>query len=365
MSYNDKMIITLTSFFASLFFTFLIVYSKNFHQRLSSDFDLAGPQKFHTRLVPRIGGLSISLSIITIIAINPTRTSISYELTVYLLSIPVFLIGFTEDLTKKISANSRLFVIAISAALFTWLLETSITRLDIPVVDLLLSTTFVSIIFTVFAITGLTNAYNIIDGFNGLASMVGIITLTALSYVAFDVGDDNIMLASHLMIGSILGFFVWNYPKGSIFLGDGGAYLIGFWIATLSIILVTHHQSISPWFALLVNAYPILETLFSIYRRTVHQGKSPGLPDGLHFHTLIFRRIINTQRNKMSPRSLNANPKTSPLLWMFTGLSVVPAILCRQSTPVLMFLSILFVIFYIWIYRQIAIFKTPKWLKAY
>ncbi len=88
---------------------------------------------------------------------------------------------------------------------------------------------------------------------------------------------------------------MYNYPRGLVFLGDGGAYLIGFWVASLSVLLVYRHQEISPSFALLINIYPIIETLFSIYRRRIHQGKCPGQADRLHFHTLIYRRLLSPQ----------------------------------------------------------------------
>jgi UDP-N-acetylmuramyl pentapeptide phosphotransferase/UDP-N-acetylglucosamine-1-phosphate transferase len=133
-----------------------------------------------------------------------------------------------------------------------------------PILDLLFGIPSFGFIFTVFAITGLTNAYNIIDGLNGLASMVGVITLLALGYISYETGDRSLLYLSGAMIAAILGFFIWNYPKGSIFLGDGGAYLIGFWIASLSVLIVSRHQEISPWFAVLANIYPIVETIFTI-----------------------------------------------------------------------------------------------------
>lgn len=104
----------------------------------------------------------------------------------------------------------------------------------------------------------------------------GVITLLAIGYIGYVVGDSLIIFSSFTMAAAILGFFIWNYPRGLIFLGDGGAYIIGFWVALLSVVLVFRYENISPWFALLVNGYPILETLFTIYRRKIHQGKSPG-----------------------------------------------------------------------------------------
>ncbi|CAM3791024.1 MraY family glycosyltransferase [Polynucleobacter antarcticus] len=357
------MIGLLAAFFSSFILTLLIIRFEHVHSRFSGDTDLSGPQKFHTKSVPRIGGLAIALGVFCAITIKlSTNPEVRLELLLLICAIPVFFIGLSEDLTKKISVKVRLIFTAISALLLTQLLGASINHLDIPGIDYLLSIRWIAVVFTIFAITGLANAYNIIDGFNGLSSMVGIITLMAIGYVAFIVGDPAIMYLSFIMASAILGFFIWNYPRGLIFLGDGGAYLIGFWIAALSVLLVSRHQNISPWFALLVNAYPILETLFTIYRRKIHQGKSPGLPDGIHFHTLIFRRILNPSCVATERDWFNANAKTAPYLWILAGLGIAPAVLWWQSTLILMGFALLFVISYIWLYRRIVVFKTPRWM---
>jgi UDP-N-acetylmuramyl pentapeptide phosphotransferase/UDP-N-acetylglucosamine-1-phosphate transferase len=164
------------------------------------------------------------------------------------------------------------------------------------------------------------------------------------------------------MAGAILGFFVWNYPRGLIFLGDGGAYLIGFWVAIISVILVARHPNVSPWFALMINAYPILETLFTIYRRKIHQGKSPGLPDGIHFHTLIYRRILNPACTGKKDDWFTANAKTSPYLWMLCAMAIAPAILWWNSSITLMVSMFIFSATYLWLYKKVVTFKTPKWM---
>jgi UDP-N-acetylmuramyl pentapeptide phosphotransferase/UDP-N-acetylglucosamine-1-phosphate transferase len=143
-------------------------------------------------------------------------------------------------------------------------------------------------------------------------------------------------------------------------LGDGGAYLIGFWIASLSILLTYRHQEISPWFALLINGYPIMETLFTIYRRRIHQKKSPGQPDGIHFHTLVYRRIL--MNNRQDKNVFSANSRTAPYFWVLAGMGIAPAVLWWQSTPTLMGACFLFTASYIWLYASIVKFKTPRWL---
>lgn len=351
----------LAAFFSSFIATLLIIRFKHLHSHLSADADLDGPQKFHKNIVPRIGGISIAIGLFAALLFRIKNNSVtSFELTLLICAIPTFAIGLTEDLTKKISVRMRLFFTMISAILMVYFLQAHISRLDIPYLDYVFALPLVGALFTIFAMTGLANAYNIIDGFNGLSSMVGIITLIAIAYVGFVVVDPTIIFLALIMVGAIFGFFIWNYPRGLIFLGDGGAYLIGFWIAALSILLVSRNSEVSPWFALLINGYPILETLFTIYRRKIHQGKSPGQPDGIHFHTLIYRRILSPRHQ--NENLFSANARTAPYLWVLAGMSITPAILWWQSTPILMGGCLLFVIFYVWTYSKIVKFRTPKWM---
>lgn len=351
----------LAAFFASFVTTLLIIRFKHVHSRFSADSDLSGPQKFHTKIVPRIGGISIALGLFAAILLKLNNSPNSeIGTTLALCAIPTFAIGLTEDLTKKISVRQRLFFTAISASLMIYFLRAQIIGLDLPLIDLLFTIPFFGIALTVFAVTGLANAYNIIDGFNGLASMVGAITLLAIGYIGFVFSDPIIIYLSLVMAGAIMGFFIWNYPRGLIFLGDGGAYLIGFWIAALSILLTHRHQEISPWFALLINGYPIFETLFTIYRRKIHQGKSPGQPDGIHFHTLIYRRLL--MNNHQDANIFSANSRTAPYFWVLAGMSIAPAVLWWNSTPILIGACLLFSASYIWLYARIVKFKTPRWL---
>lgn len=353
----------LAAFFLSFITTLLIIRFEHLHGHLSADSDLSGPQKFHKNSVPRIGGIGIAIGLLSAILVRlQANSNASLELILLACAIPTFAIGLTEDLTKRISVRSRLLLTAIGALLATQLLAIQITRLDLLGIDYLLSFSPIAIVFTVFAITGLSNAYNIIDGFNGLASMVGMITLLALGYLGYTVGDNFIMFISFSMATAILGFFVWNYPRGLIFLGDGGAYLVGFWIAITSILLVSRHQNISPWFALLVNGYPILETLFTIYRRKIHQGKSPGQPDGMHFHSLIYRRILNPESAKNKDDYFSANAKTSPYLWILTTLAIIPAVLWWHSSAILIASFIVYIFSYVWLYKKIVSFRTPGWM---
>ena len=358
----------LAAFFGSVIATLLIFRFQHLHGRFTADYDLTGIQKFHQGPVPRIGGLAILIGLIAAVTIDFFKSPSNFVVaSAFLLSmLPAFGIGLIEDITKKIGVKTRLIFTLLSALLVCYFLNIRINRVDLPGIDsILASVRFTSIILTCFAITGIANAYNIIDGFNGLASMVSVIALLAIAYLGFAFGDQLIIHLSLIMIGAIAGFFIWNYPRGLIFLGDGGSYLIGLWTGVLSVFIVARHSEISPWFALLINAYPIFETLFTIYRRLIHQGKNPGQPDAIHFHTLLYRRILapHHARNGDQSAPFVANAKTSPYLWVLSMVAVAPALIWWNSTPILIFFTILFSVLYIWLYAKIVKFKTPKYLR--
>ncbi|MCF8196398.1 MAG: glycosyltransferase [Polynucleobacter sp.] len=226
--------------------------------------------------------------------------------------LPAFLLGLLEDLTKRISPLIRLLACFGSALLAYWVLHAVVTSISISWIDPILSMPLIAATLSCLMIAGITNSYNIIDGFNGLACMIAIITLTAIGYVAFRNNDSALVFITVATIGSILGFFIWNYPSGRIFLGDGGAYLIGFWIGVLSILLVSRNSAVSPWFACLINIYPIFETIFSIWRKKFLKKISPSIPDGTHLHMLIYGRIARWINPNQTNTVFTRNARTSP-----------------------------------------------------
>lgn len=353
-------------FLSSLVICGLLIRFQNWHLRISADNNFNGPQKFHTRPIPRIGGLGIFIGLLvplgTLLFRNDDLAIFYFFL--ILASLPVFIAGLTEDLTKALGVKWRLLAALLSGIVFLTLFDIHAIRLDIIYLDTLLQNPWIALIFLSIAIAGFSNAYNIIDGFNGLASMVGMISLLAILYVASQVGDSLVITLAVIGIAAIAGFFLWNYPRGLIFLGDSGAYLIGFWIACASILLVVRHTSVSPWFALIVNAYPIFETLFTMWRRSVHQGKSMGLPDGAHFHSLIYRRVMRwTHEDDGKTHTYLRNAKTSPVLWILSSLGVAPAVLWWNSSAKLILSALLFILCYVYLYRKMVRFDTPKWIR--
>jgi UDP-N-acetylmuramyl pentapeptide phosphotransferase/UDP-N-acetylglucosamine-1-phosphate transferase len=331
------------------------------------DHDVSGPQKFHTRPVPRVGGIGIVLALasstIFLLVAHPRYGRFAGLL--MLCAIPAFGAGLVEDFTKLVSPAKRLGATVLSAALAFWFLDAQITRSDIPGLDDLLQYQAVALTLTLLAVAGIANSVNIIDGFNGLASMCVVIMLAALAYVAFQAGDPLVGELALAGVGAVLGFFLWNFPLGLIFLGDGGAYFLGFYVAELSILLLVRNPSVSPLFPLLVCVYPVFETLFSVYRRRYVRALPVSMPDGIHLHSLIYRRVLRWAVGDRSAKALaRRNSMTSPFLWALCMLPVVPAVLFYEHTLVLGVLLGLFALSYMLLYRRIVRFRAPRWLRV-
>jgi len=358
------MLSIIVSFFAASLVTLLIVRYSHKHEKLL-DFDLDSVQKIHAHPVPRIGGLGIFLGALAgcgAVYVNVPAAGI-WIATLLFSAFAAFGCGIVEDYTKNMSPRRRLVLTMVSATVAYFLLDAAVVRVDVPFIDVGLDYVWISLPLTIFAIAGVANAVNIIDGFNGLAGAVSMFMLLSLAYVAFEVGDVVVMSAALIMVGAIAGFFIWNYPHGLIFMGDGGAYFIGFMLAELVVLLIARNPSVSAWYAVLLLIYPVVETIFSMYRRKFVRGVSPGLPDGVHLHMLIFKRLVRWTVGRRDARSITRrNAMTSPYLWLLSLMGVIPATLLWSHTWILVLFSVVFISSYVWLYAQIVRFNVPAWM---
>lgn len=363
------MLAFIVSALTSLLVALFLLRYLHLHQHITGDPPTGGPQKYHLGKTPRVGGIPIVTGMVigAVIQISQVRLPTEIGLMWLLAIIPVFSAGLAEDVTKRVSAIWRLLASFVSAGLGCWLLGAVIPRLDIPGIDSLLAATpWVALVLTVFVVGGLCHALNLIDGYNGLAGGVGIIILLALSYVAFTVNDLYLLRICLITVGATLGFLVWNYPRGLIFAGDGGAYLLGFMIAEISVLLVLRNPKVSPWFPFTLVMYPVWETLFTIYRRKIVRGMAAGLPDALHLHQMIFNRLVRWMVGAREVKKLRQrNSMTAPYLWGMGLLTVIPAMFFWKNTLALQVCCLLFILFYLWLYRRIVSFRAPSWLMVH
>lgn len=237
----------------------------------------------HTTPTPRVGGIGIFLAFaVSVMILMPQYWWLIASGAV------IFGFGLYEDWHGDTRKEFRLGAMAIAtfiAVYFGGYVADNSEFFILPY--------WLAVVFTIFAVVGLSSAINFIDGLNGLASGASMITLGFFAVVAYLYDDPVTLRLSMMLGGAILGFFIWNYPKGKIFLGDGGAYFLGFMLAMFSVILAARHPEVSLWYPLTALSYPIIETFVTISRR-VKRKKKYNIAffeaERVHYHTLKYRR---------------------------------------------------------------------------
>jgi UDP-N-acetylmuramyl pentapeptide phosphotransferase/UDP-N-acetylglucosamine-1-phosphate transferase len=277
-----------------------------------------------------------------------------------LASLPVFVGGLVEDLTHKVTPRMRLTLACLSSAFVYFVFQVGVTHTDIALLDWALALPGVALLLTMLVVAGFINAVNIIDGFHGLASGTVIVMLLGLTGLAYLANDGLVLRLCLVTATATLGFALWNWPFGKIFLGDGGAYLLGLWVVELGLLIPHRSLEISPMAPVLVGVYPLLETLYSIYRRKFVRSHPINHPDALHLHTLIYRRLIlNPALDVTSQDKNKANAKVAMLVWCFAAVPGVCALLFYKETNMLLVLIGLFALAYVGFYKKLISFKAP------
>ncbi len=325
----------------SLFTCLLLVITQGWHGHLSHD-HAAGVQKVHSTPTPRVGGIAIALGALLGWYLLP-MDSARLLAPMLVAGVPCFVFGLAEDLTKRVSVKARLLATMGSGVLAWWITGISLSRIGVIGIDALLMWLPFSVAFTAFAAGGIANAINIIDGFNGLAS--GVLVLAFLAFAAIAAGAGDVAMAPLCLVlaAVTLGFWAVNFPFGKIFLGDGGAYLLGFWLAWVAIMLPTRNPQVSPWASMAVCAYPVIEVVFSVLRRLLTRA-SPGAPDSLHLHSMLSAALARRLTRNWTPALRNA--AVSPLVWGFAAMPCVVAVLVPGQSRLLATLVGLAVVLY-------------------
>lgn len=322
-----------------------------------------GLRKVHVFPTPRLGGVAIAAGCMAGAVVSCVVTGVLCPWSLLLLcAAPGFAWGLIEDFSGRGEILARLALTAAAPALAFFLLDARIAQLDVPGVDRALAINAVSFAFTVFAVTGVAHSMNVIDGLNGLAGVVALLASIGLAIVAAAVGDSFVLSGACVLGASVAGFLAINYPRGRIFLGDGGAYLVGLLLAELSVILVFRNSEVSPWFPLVLLAYPVWETLFSMYRRKI-RGQSTGRADALHLHSLVYRRVVRWHSFDGKPwEYVTRNSVASLCLWPISYVGLAFAVAFWRDSPALQLSAAGFGIIYTLAYRRLVRFGVPAWL---
>lgn len=275
--------------------------------------DLPNKRKIHAELMPRLGGLAIFISfIVGVIIFNPDSR---FEWPIIIGAILVTGIGIIDD-KYQLSARYK-FIVQTIAALIVVLGGVEMTYINLPF-GYMLDFGQLSIPITVIWIVGITNAINLIDGLDGLAAGVSTIALITIAGLALALGDIFVALVSFLLIGSTLGFLVFNFYPAKIFMGDTGALFLGYMIGVLSVLGFKNATLFSLIVPIAILGVPILDTFFAIVRRVVHK-KPLYAPDKMHLHHCLLNLGFGHRQ-------------TVILIYSMSALFSVAAIIFNQST---------------------------------
>jgi UDP-GlcNAc:undecaprenyl-phosphate/decaprenyl-phosphate GlcNAc-1-phosphate transferase len=244
----------------------------------------------HKEPVPRLGGLVLAVVFVTvetaIAFFYPAEWSqIPYRTEAFACCLAMFALGFLDDLSP-LGAKRKLLA-QIGIAFLAWALGMGIERFKVPFTDTVLELGGWGACLTLVWLVGTTNLINLIDGVDGLAAGISLMLMTLTAFVGTQGGHFEMLAAG--MAGGLIGFLRYNFPPARIFLGDGGAYFLGFQIGLFSLIDSQKGTVVAVLVApLFVLALPIIDTTLAILRRGMH-----GLPilraDRQHIHHRLLR----------------------------------------------------------------------------
>lgn len=321
----------LLAFVAALVASLILITTKSFHGRFTLD-GVAGAQKIHSGSVPRVGGVAVVIGACMGGLVLTHASGLWWMLAAC--ALPAFASGLAEDITKVVGVKWRLLATILAGVIFSLASGYSIHHIGIVPVDAVLALPLVAVLFTGFAIGGVANAVNIIDGCNGLASGTALILFGAFGVIAYSAGDEHLLMVTLVGMGAVAGFFVVNFPMGKLFLGDAGAYSIGFLLAALAVALPARNPEISPLIGLLVLVYPVTETIYSVFRRIKRGNGAVGQPDRLHLHSLTFQSLYSA-----IGRPVLRNSASSVILWMLPLASSIMAVVVARGDVTLVLLA--------------------------
>jgi UDP-GlcNAc:undecaprenyl-phosphate GlcNAc-1-phosphate transferase len=262
-----------------------------------------GTRRLHERPVPRVGGVAVSVSIMGVVGVAVLSGQPGLDLHGSLLplmlgGLAIFAIGLWDDI-RGLGPRTK-FALETVVALALFAAGIRIEGFGLPGGHFVVFPTLVALLVTVLWIVGVTNAFNLIDGSDGVAAGAALFASGGIAVVSIIANSQVGILFSLALVGGTLGFLFFNFPPATIFLGDSGSLFLGFTLATLGIVS-TQMAPTTLAVAIPVVSFglPILDTVLAMLRRFLR--REPLFhPDRGHIHHRL--------------RDLGHSPRTIALL---------------------------------------------------
>ena len=254
-------------------------------------YDSPGDHKIHSDFKPSMGGVAIFLGSLFALVMSLSLADWANQRYLFISLSVMFLIGLRDDvlaLTPKQKLYSQFLPVLLLVFLDNVTLNSTYGLIDLPFVP-----QWVIWFISIFTLIILTNAYNLIDGVDGLASSIGMVTLIFFGLWFYSIGDLVLGLVAMTFVGAILGFLFFNWQPSKIFMGDTGALMIGFLLSFMAIQFINSNYQLpadhpakfqsSIATAICVVIVPVFDTLRVIILR-LRKMQSPFKADRNHLH---------------------------------------------------------------------------------
>ncbi len=345
----------ITLFFAQVVLNLFIINVWN-HEALKKFHGVyQAEQKIHEGFVPRFGGFVMLVVFFMMYLFELFSDDWQLLISHLLISLsPLILVTFLEDVYNNILPLARLFFIFLSAILALSLGDFQLPYIDLPwAAQLLVDHQWVWIILLTIAVAAMVNAFNLIDGANGLLLSTFLSVFLCLRMMTGVVDDTGWQHLTNLLTLLCIIQLLFNFPQARMFCGDLGAYAFGFITAILTIIFFGQYPEFLTWQAILILFYPAWELLFTICRRFI-SNKSPFEADRAHLHQLIFTVLQSHNFNNLWSNAMStiilAPLWASALIW----LSIHGAQLSFVQTFLGLGLQIILYLFYYFSFSKLA-----------
>lgn len=259
--------------------------------------------KFNSRIfqeknAARIGGISVFFSLfISMLLIHVIISTSIFQDLDKIVNIPlliiailvIFTLGLYDDFVGS-NVWSKIFFQIIAAAII-YFGGLKIAEISVPFLGSKNINSLLSFLLTILWVCGITNAVNIIDGINGLAAGISFFALFSLGVLAFLSSQYFLVVIIAVLLGVIIGFYPFNFPRAKIYLGDSGSLVIGFILAALSLATIQRKASLAIvlLIPIIILFLPILETIVTIIRR-IYKRKNIFKRDMDHLHYRFLKK---------------------------------------------------------------------------
>jgi UDP-GlcNAc:undecaprenyl-phosphate GlcNAc-1-phosphate transferase len=262
-------------FVLSIFFILLI----RKYAKVWGLIDVPNERSMHNKAIAKGAGIAFYMAILLSLVLFHLDFLLAYLWLFMAISL-IFILGLLDDF-YNLSPKIKFTFLLLSTILLSF---NEIIIQDIGIFfTFSITLSWLALPFTIFVIAGFTNAMNLIDGLDGLATMIGLVIFLCFVWIGYAYHDAFILFLSLSFLSTLLAFLIFNWSPASIFMGDSGSLLLGFVLSILSIHALRYIPAIS---ILFIGAVPIIDTLIVMFRRK-RRGSALCEGDACHIHHLL------------------------------------------------------------------------------